>query len=142
MRGGAHAHEEAPVEARVVGAQGPVTLVGVEEHGGIIRLPLTPRSPFSDMVSGRHHGPMAKRSEFVEHVVETMCFFGAAAAKPKRVKSREVPAPAAKPAKRRYASAISGAFVTGKFTEFETKQCCAPSRAWQARHPGWSPSPR
>ena len=32
--GRAHAHEEAAVEAGVVGAQGAVALVGVEEHGG------------------------------------------------------------------------------------------------------------
>jgi hypothetical protein len=47
----ADAHEEAPVEAGVVGAERAVALVGVEEHGAIIRPHAGPRSPFSDMES-------------------------------------------------------------------------------------------
>jgi hypothetical protein len=52
----AHAHEEAPIEAGVVGAQRAVALVGIEEHGAIIRRPSSCRSPFSDMESGNSPG--------------------------------------------------------------------------------------
>ena len=46
---GPHAHEEAPVEARVVGAERAVALVGIEKHGAIIRPGPGGRSPFSDI---------------------------------------------------------------------------------------------
>jgi DNA transformation protein len=45
-------------------------------HGGIIRRAAAYRSPFSDIGFGTDNACMAKRSEFVEHVVETMRAFG------------------------------------------------------------------
>src|SRR6185503_20485046 len=49
---GAHAHEEAPVEPGVVGPEGAVALVGIEEHGRIMGRRQGVRSPFSDVESG------------------------------------------------------------------------------------------
>jgi hypothetical protein len=53
----AHADEEAPVEARIVGAQRAVALGGLEDHGRIIAWAAAGRSPFSDIESGPRPAP-------------------------------------------------------------------------------------
>jgi DNA transformation protein len=71
-----------------VGAKRAVALVGIEQHGAIIRRRARRRWPFSDIESGAAPGctlaavtVLNTRSDFVDHVVETMRELGPVTAK-------------------------------------------------------------